>query len=42
MTLPPSWDGPESNKLGLGLAVIAVAAGTILGGGGIYIFSNIE
>ena len=42
MTLPPGWDGPESNKLGLGATIVAVAAGAILGGGSLLILANIE
>lgn len=42
MTVPPSWDGPESNKLSLGATVVAVAAGAVLGGGSLYLLSTIE
>jgi len=42
LELPPSWDGPESNKLGIGATVVAVAAGAILGGGSLYVLGNIE
>ncbi|KAF8491016.1 hypothetical protein JB92DRAFT_3007439 [Gautieria morchelliformis] len=42
MVPPPSWDGPESNKLSLPATVVAVFAGAILGSGSLYILTHIE
>ncbi|KAF8524363.1 hypothetical protein BU17DRAFT_63352 [Hysterangium stoloniferum] len=42
LVIPPSWDGPESNQLGLGATVVAVAAGAILGAGSLYVLASIE
>jgi len=42
LAVPPSWMGPESNKLGLGATIVAVGAGAILGGGSLFLLTHLE
>lgn len=41
LTLPANWDGPVSLTLNTGQTVVAVIAGTILGGGALMLLSNL-
>jgi hypothetical protein len=41
LTLPANWDGPQSLPLSIASTVGVVLAGGILGGGGLYILSQI-